>query len=259
MPVHIGTSGWHYSHWKGAFYPTGLRSADWLGYYSARFQTVELNNAFYRLPDRQAFRTWAAEVPDDFVFAVKASRYLTHIKRLKNPAEPVERLVGEAQGLGPKLGPVLLQLPPNLRGDAEILASTLRAFPPTIRVAVECRHPSWYDDRIRALLEDHGAAWVLVDPEDRSRPRWRTADWGYVRLHRGRSTPEPCYGRSPLVTWAGRLSQMWPPTAAVFCYFNNDGRSCAPRDARRFAAAATRAGLSPSKVPGPKETPLAQR
>lgn len=175
-----------------------MKSADWLGYYSARFQTVELNNAFYRLPDQQAFRIWAADVPDDFVFAVKASRYLTHIKRLQDPVGPVERLMGAARGLGPKLGPVLLQLPPNLRIDAEKLASTLKAFPRNSRVAVECRHPSWYDDRIRAVLEDHRAAWVLVDPEDRDRPRWRTADWAYVRFHRGRSTPAPCYGRSPL-------------------------------------------------------------
>jgi uncharacterized protein YecE (DUF72 family) len=259
MPVLIGTSGWHYSHWKGAFYPSTLRSAGWLGYYSARFQTVELNNAFYRLPGEEAFRTWAAGVPDDFVFAVKASRYLTHIKRLRDPVEPVERLVGAARRLGPKLGPVLLQLPPNLRSDAETLAATLRAFPRTTRVAVECRHPSWYDDRIRAVLEDHGAAWVLVDPEDRGRPRWRTADWGYVRLHRGRSTPAPCYGPSPLATWAGRLSEMWPSSADVYCYFNNDGQSCAPRDARRFAAAAARAGLRPSKVPGRRETALASR
>jgi uncharacterized protein YecE (DUF72 family) len=122
---------------------------------------------------------------DDFVVAVKASRYLTHVRRLKEPSEPVARLMAAATGLGPKLGPVLLQLPPNLRRDDEALARALGQFPNGVRVAVETRHDSWHDDRTREVLEAYGAAWVWVDPGNRDRPRWRTADWGYVRFHRG--------------------------------------------------------------------------
>jgi len=257
MPVLIGTSGWHYGHWKRLFYPDGLRPPDWLGYYSQRFQTVELNNAFYRLPSIEAFETWASEVPDDFVVAVKASRYLTHVKRLQDPEEPVARLMGVARGLGAKLGPVLLQLPPSLRANVEQLAAVLAAFPGGVRVAVESRHPSWHVEQVRKVLEDHGAAWVWVDPSDARRPRWRTADWGYARFHGGVSTPRPCYGRSPLQTWAKRLAGTWSPGDDLYCYFNNDTNGCAPRDARRFAAALSRAGLHPSHVPGWRETPVA--
>lgn len=257
MTVFIGTSGWHYDHWKHLFYPDGVRPPQWLGYYSKRFQTVELNNAFYRLPSVEAFETWATQVPEDFVVAVKASRYLTHVKRLQDPSEPVERLLTAARGLGSRLGPVLLQLPPNLRSDPGVLTAVLRAFPSDVRVAVESRHPSWHDDKVRRVLEDCGAAWVWVDPSDAGRPRWRTAAWGYVRFHRGRSRPQPCYGRSPLETWAKHLATAWSAEDDLYCYFNNDTNGCAPRDARRFGAALTRAGLRPSRVPGQRETPVA--
>lgn len=258
MTVLIGTSGWHYSDWRGAFYPRELPTRSWLGYYSERFRTVELNNAFYRLPGRESFETWAEEVPDDFIVAVKASRYLTHVRRLKDPAEPVARLMQACQGLRSKLGPVLVQLPPNLRSNPDALDATLGQFPAGVDVAVECRHPSWYEDDARRVLERRRAAWVLVDPADRRRPTWRTAEWGYLRLHHGRSSPEPCYGSSPLHTWAGRLADIWSSSDDVYCFFNNDGRSCAPRDARRFAAAVEQAGLRPSRVPGQRETRLAR-
>jgi uncharacterized protein YecE (DUF72 family) len=257
MTVLVGTSGWHYTQWKGRFYPPEVRPSDWLDYYSRKFQTVELNSAFFRLPAREGFESWAGRVPGDFSFAVKASRYLTHIQRLRSPGQPVAKLMAAASGLGDALGPVLLQLPPNLKGDPELLAAVLRAFPRTVRVAVESRHPSWHEDRIRKVLETHGSAWVWVDPSDRSRPRWRTTDWGYMRFHRGTGIPDSCYNRSPLETWAKRLVQVWEPSEDLYCYFNNDGNGCAPRDARRFAAAAERAGLHSSRVPRPNETPVA--
>ena len=165
------------------------------------------------------------------MFSVKASRYLTHVRRLNDPAQPIERLLAAAVGLGPSLGPILLQFPPNLRADPAKLSTALGHFPSTVRVAVESRHPSWHEDQIRKVLEDHGAAWVLVDPSDRSRPRWRTADWGYVRFHQGSGAPSACYNRSPLETWAKRLAALWSPSEDIYCYFNNDGNSCAPRDA----------------------------
>ncbi|HWE56176.1 MAG TPA: DUF72 domain-containing protein [Acidimicrobiales bacterium] len=261
MTLLIGTSGWHYADWKGRFYPAELRSGDWLAYYSQGFATVELNNAFYRLPDAEQFAEWAAAVPDDFVVAVKASRYLTHVKRLNDPAEPVSRLVRAAEGLGAKLGVYLLQLPPNLAFDADRLDRALKAFPRGARVAVEGRHPSWQGDgaEVRRILERRSAAWVIADPSPIGPADWRTTDWGYVRFHRGHAQPAPCYSRAALETRAGRIAALWADADDVFCYFNNDTNGCAPRDARWFAAAGRRAGRSPTRVPGPRQTPLRER
>ena len=249
MPLLVGTSGWQYNDWSGAFYPDGLRQADWLEYYAARFQTVEVNNAFYRLPEARTFADWARRTPDDFVVGVKVSRYLTHVKRLKAPAEPVRRFLSHARHLGPKLGPLLLQLPPNLSVDLDRLDRTLRRFPEDVRVAVEFRHQSWFVDEVRTLLAERRAALCLADSAYRRTPVWRTADWGYLRLHGGRASPPPCYGRQALSAWAERLAEQWGAAADVYAFFNNDTRACALRDARVFAAAAERAGLRPTRVP----------
>jgi uncharacterized protein YecE (DUF72 family) len=253
LPLLIGTSGWHYKHWRGRLYPEGLPARAWLEHYAERFATVELNNAFYRLPERGGFDRWAAVLPDGFTVAVKASRYLTHIRRLREPEEPVSRLMDRAQGLGAKLGPVLLQLPPNLAIDLDALDRTLRAFPRHVRVAVEPRHASWWTDESRRLLERHGAALCLADADGLRTPLWATAEWGYVRLHHGRASPESCYGRSAITTWASRLADLWPGTADVYAYLNNDGCGCAPHDARRLALAAARARLTPTRVPDARD------
>jgi uncharacterized protein YecE (DUF72 family) len=253
MPVLVGTSGWQYAHWRGRFYPKGVAQARWLEHYAARFATVESNAAFYRLPEAHTFEAWAERTPDDFVMAVKASRYLTHVRRLRDPAEPVARLLERASGLGPKLGPVLLQLPPDLKADLELLAATLAAFPAKVRVAVEPRHDSWWTDELRELLVERGAALCLADSPRRRTPVWRTADWGYLRLHEGRASPHPCYGRTALATWARRLAELWPRSAELFVYLNNDPQGCAVRDARWLAQAAARAGLEPTRVPAAGE------
>jgi uncharacterized protein YecE (DUF72 family) len=256
VPVLIGTSGWHYKHWRGGLYPAPLPVREWLTYYAERFATVEINNAFYRLPEASSFANWAVSLPEDFVVAVKASRYLTHVRRLHEPEEPVHRLMERASSLGAKLGPVLLQLPPSLRLDADGLAAALAAFPRQSRVAVEFRHPSWFVPPVRALLERAGAACCLADRAGPTTPLWRTSDWGYVRFHHGRSRPPSCYGQDALDSWGRRLAELWPSTADVFAYFNNDGYGCAPRDSHRFAASVTRAGLSPTRVPSAREAQL---
>ena len=258
MPLLIGTSGWHYQHWKGGFYPKGVPQRSWLGYYAERFDTVELNNAFYRLPSREAFERWSAELPEDFVVAVKASRYLTHIRRLREPRDPVTLLLERATGLGRKLGPILLQLPPTMKADPDLLDAALKVFPSEARVAVEMRHPTWFNVRCRRILEERGAALCLADGGAVSAPMWRTADWSYVRFHRGRASPESCYGDVALRRWAEKLAAQWGPAETVFAYFNNDLHGCAPRDARKFATAARRAGLRPTTVPGPGETPISE-
>jgi uncharacterized protein YecE (DUF72 family) len=247
----VGTSGWHYRDWRGAFYPSELPTRRWLEHYATRFDTVELNNSFYRLPTVDAFATWRDAVPDDFVFAVKASRYLTHYRRLREPEEPVERLLGVVEGLGPKLGPVLVQLPPDLKADADALARVLDAFGKRVRIACEFRHDSWHVDDVYALLRDRDVALCLTDRRNRHGPLVRTASWGFVRMHEGVASPRPHYGSRALESWVGRIVALWGPEAECFVYFNNDHRACAVRDAAEFVALARAAGLEvPERVTG---------
>jgi uncharacterized protein YecE (DUF72 family) len=243
----IGTSGWQYKDWRGRLYPAGLPQRLWLEHYARAFEVVEVNNAFYRLPERSTFEQWRERTPGDFVVAVKMSRYLTHIKRLREPAEPVDRFLGRAEALGAKLGPVLLQLPPTLKADLDALDGTLKRFPDHVKVAVEPRHDTWFTDECRRLLERYGAALCWADRKGRPvTPLWRTADWGYLRLHEGRAKPWPHYGRTALGTWLERLRGV--PEAFVF--FNNDPGGAAVTDAVAMAAQARRRGTAVSRTPG---------
>ena len=261
VPIFVGTSGWQYDDWRERFYPADVPKARWLEYYSSRFQVVESNNAFYRLPKPETFRAWAERTPDDFLFTVKVSRYLTHIKRLREPEEPVARFLEHASHLGSKLAPVLLQLPPTLKADLGALDETLARFGRSVRVAVEFRHRTWFTAACRDLLERHRAALCLADGTLRpgplrSRPvtpLWRTADWGYVRFHQGAASPHPCYGRTALNTWAERIAGLWERSEEVYAFFNNDHNACAVRDARWFAAACRKRALDPTRVPEAKE------
>jgi uncharacterized protein YecE (DUF72 family) len=255
--LYVGTSGWQYRDWRDSFYPREVAQPDWLRHYARRFATVELNNSFYRLPERSTFERWRESTPEDFVLAVKMSRYLTHVRRLRDPEEPVRRFFERADGLGDRLGPVLLQLPPTLAADLGRLAGTLDRFPSGVRVAVEPRDDSWFDDGLRSLLEERGAALCLADSPRRATPVWRTAGWGFVRFHEGQATPRPCYGDRALAAWAERIAALWDADADVFCYFNNDARACAVRDAVRFAELARIAGLRPTRVPAAEEIRLA--
>lgn len=243
MVLRIGTSGWQYADWRGAFYPPTLRSADWLGAYAEVFATVELNNSFYRLPEAERFTAWGRATPRGFSFAVKASRYLTHVRRLRDPAEPVARLLGRARRLGAKLGPVLLQLPPTMRVDVDRLQETLARFPRRVRVAVEPRHPSWFVDDVFGALAERDAALCATDRLGRPGPIERTASWCYVRLHEGRGSPHPCYGRAALARWVERVAATWGERPDGYVYFNNDARACAPKNARDLIRLCERAGL----------------
>jgi uncharacterized protein YecE (DUF72 family) len=246
--LRIGTSGWQYRHWRDRYYPRGLAQGDWLDFYVRSFDTVELNVTFYRQPRPSVFEGWARRVPDGFVFAVKASRYLTHVRRLLRPRESVELLMEGAERLGDRLGPVLIQLPPDMRVEPDRLADALDAFPPGVRVALEPRHASWFHDEVRAILTARDAALCWADRRGPLIPAWRTADWGYVRFHGGRASPRPCYGDAALATWAGRIAETWPADADVFAYFNNDPGACALRDASVFGRLAERRGLRPTRT-----------
>ncbi|MBO4271595.1 DUF72 domain-containing protein [Microbispora triticiradicis] len=247
MPVLVGTSGWQYADWRDLVYG-GVPQRLWLERYGEIFATVENNNAFYRLPKRETFESWRERTPPDFVMAVKASRFLTHIKRLKDPEEPVDRLMGVAEGLGPKLGPILLQLPPTLQADAVRLRACLARFPSSVRVAVEPRHASWWTDEIRDLLTEFGAALCWADRLGRpAGPLWRTTSWVYLRFHEGRAAPWPAYGRRALHSWADRLGDV--PDAYV--YFNNDPGGAAVRNAVTFAEIVRARGREVTRVRPP--------
>ena len=231
MTVRVGTSGWQYADWKQAFYE-GQPQRLWLSAYAQAFDTVEVNATFYRLPVVAAVQRWVEQVPQDFVFVVKASRYLTHIKRLREPAEPVARLMSRIEPLlrARVLGPVLLQFPPDMAAAPDLLDATLREFPPSVRLAVEPRHDSWFDTATKDVLERHEAALVWADREGRSLgPLWQTADWCYLRLHHGRD--DWGYDEQDLAAWAKRVT----PFSHGFVFFNNDPGAAAVRDARTFS------------------------
>ncbi|MET7481081.1 DUF72 domain-containing protein [Streptomyces sp. NPDC005648] len=250
MTLFVGTSGWQYKDWRGVLYPAGCPMRLWLEEYTEHFATVEINNAFYRLPSRETFEDWRSRVPGDFVVAVKASRYLTHIKRLRDPQEPVARLMGHAEGLGDRLGPVLLQLPPTLKADAGLLDACLDCFPSGTRVAVEPRHESWWTPATRQVLENRGAALCWADVLSRPvTPLWRTTDWGYVRFHQGRARAWPHYGRRALETWVSRIEGTWSADDDVYTYFNNDPTGAAVRDATAFAGAARATSVPVTRTP----------
>lgn len=256
MAVLIGTSGWQYRHWRDRFYPQGVAQKRWLEYYAERFQTVESNNAFYMLPKPETFKSWAERTPHDFVMAVKVNRYITHIRRLRDSAEPAARFVAHASELGKKLGPLLLQLPPNLKSNADTLDETLAALGTKAPVAVEFRHETWFNDEIKSILQARGAALCLADRASTPvSPIWRTTPWTYLRFHQGSANPIPCYGRTALRSWARRIAETWGAEAQVWVYFNNDPLGCALRDARVFAAEAARAGLEATRVP-PETIPV---
>lgn len=253
MTVFVGTSGWQYRDWRGTFYPEGVPQRLWLEEYARRFATVENNGSFYRLPERSTFAAWRRRTPEGFVMAVKAPRRLTHDKRLREPEELVAELMGRAEALGDRLGPVLLQFPPSLRADPGLLDAVLACFPAGVRVAVEPRHSSWWTDRTEAVLAERGAALCWADRKSRPvTPLWRTADWGYLRLHEGRARPWPAYGRQALEGWAERLAGAWGEAADAYVYFNNDPGVEAPRDAavlRDLMRAAGRPVAVPAAAP----------
>lgn len=247
--LYVGTSGWQYAHWKRVFYPEKLPQRLWLPYFAERFRTVEVNNTFYNLPPKSVFEHWRRTAPRDFVFALKMSRFLTHLKRLHDPEEPARRFLERARGLGAKMGPILIQLPPRFSLDVERLAGTLERFPPSVRVAVEFRDESWFTAETRALLERHRAALCLADSPRRKQPMWRTAAWGFVRFHEGKGAHAPGYERDVLRRWVERIAELWPAGDDVFVYFNNDAKGYAIRDAVTFAELAAASGLTPTRVP----------
>ena len=233
MPVqyYIGTSGWHYDHWRYRFYPEKLRKPDWLDFYARHFNTVELNNSFYRLPSENAFATWYDSSPASFSFAVKVTRFITHIKRLKNSEEPADTLIARARGLGEKLGPLLYQLPPNMHRDDERLESFLSILPREMRHVFEFRHESWLEEGVFEILRRYNTGFCVFDMPVLSCPLVATADFAYIRFHGSTGLYSSCYSDEELVDWAGRLADLGTDLKAVYIYFNNDAEAFAVKNA----------------------------
>jgi uncharacterized protein YecE (DUF72 family) len=232
--VRVGTSGWDYRHWAGRFYPPEVPRERWLEFYTREFDTVELNNSFYRLPDTDTFAEWARRVPDGFAFAVKASRYLTHVRRLRDPREPLERLWSRARRLGGHLGPVLYQLPPRWRPNRERLVSFLDAVPRGEPQAIEIRDRRWYGSWLAGALESAGVALCLHDMAGSAPRPEPVGPFVYVRFHGSGTTYGGRYTSQRLTAWAARMAAWAALGLPVWAYFNNDIDGHAIRDADRL-------------------------
>ncbi len=249
VPVHIGTSGWSYPHWRGAFYPDDLPAGRFLAYYAARLRSVEINNTFYRLPNVQVCAEWREETPPDFLFAAKASRYITHMKKLRDPQSGLGRFLQRMEVLEDKLGPVLFQLPPHWRLNLDRLAAFLEALPPGFRYAMEFRDPSWFDPQVYALLTEHGVAFCNYDLDGRVSPLIVSADFVYVRLHGPREAYRGNYDGRALAAWARRIQAWRAQGKAVHCYFDNDESAYAVHNALRLQARLNSRHAVPTLVP----------
>ncbi|MHB9036272.1 MAG: DUF72 domain-containing protein [Armatimonadota bacterium] len=219
--LYCGTSGWNYNHWRGRFYPENQPQSKWLEYYSRFFDTVEINNSFYRLPETSTFEKWRSQTPEEFVFAVKASRYLTHIKRLKEPEEPLERLLSHSSGLGPKHGPILYQFPPNWNMNLERLEAFLRILPRDVRHTFEFRDESWHNDQVWSMLSDYSVAYCIMDGPGFPQHMKTTTDFSYIRMHSGGEATNGNYTPGHLASCT-RYLENFLSRGDVYIYFNND-------------------------------------
>jgi uncharacterized protein YecE (DUF72 family) len=247
LRVRTGTSGWSYKEWKGHFYPEKLAAKDMLRYYAGHFPSVEVNNTFYRMPNPAALQAWGSEVPEDFTFVLKASKRITHDRRLEDVADAVDYMVQTALTLGARLGPFLVQLPPSMKLDLPRLKDFLALLPDGVRAAFEFRHTSWFDDAVYEALRERAAAWCVAETGEEGDPPFvATAGWGYLRLRRVE------YGESDLAVWAERIhSQPW---SEAFVFFKHEDAGTGPRLASRFielCGGTAQAATAGPGAPGP--------
>jgi uncharacterized protein YecE (DUF72 family) len=231
MRIHIGTSGWHYKHWAGTFYPREIRPANMLRWYAERFDTVEINNSFYRLPTASAFDIWCRETTPHFCFAVKASRYITHNKKLTDPRSANQKFISLVEKLGSRLGPILFQLPPSWKVNAQRLDDFLAALPRKHRYVFEFRNPTWNIAPVYEVLREHNAGFCIYELAGFQSPIEITADFTYVRLHGPGNKYQGDYNERTLRTWAKRIEGWCTELKHVFVYFDNDQAGFAPKNA----------------------------
>jgi uncharacterized protein YecE (DUF72 family) len=234
--IRIGTSGWHYPHWRGPFYPADLPPAEMLAYYAQRLDTVEVNNSFYRLPEKDTFVAWRDTTPADFLFAVKASRYITHMKKLKDPEQPVAAILERIRLLEHKLGPLLFQLPPRWRANVPRLRAFLATLPAGLRYTFEFRDPTWFVPEVYDLLAEHDAALCIHDFRGHESPKMVVTGWVYIRLHGPEVGYQGRYTTQQLADWAGAISACARQGLDIYCYFNNDMAGYAVSEALELQA-----------------------
>ena len=230
MRIRVGTSGYNFDEWKGSFYPEKFPAAKMLAYYAERLETVEINYTFYRMPNAKTVAGWDQATPPGFSFVLKASQKITHFKRLLEIENELKYFCDTALGLGAKLGPLLFQLPPNFKKDADRLRQTLELLPPGIRAAWEFRNASWFDEEIYRILRGRNAALVVADTEAGTTPEVATADWGYLRLR------DEGYGEDDLARWVGRIRTLGADWGEAYVFFKHEEAGLGPAFATRFAS-----------------------
>jgi len=219
--IHIGTSGWSYKHWKDTFYPVGTKAKDWSSYYRSHFDTVEINSSFYRLPQKETLRKWRDEASDDFVYVLKASRFITHMKYLLDPETSTSDFLEHAAEMGEKLGAILFQLPPKFKIDADRLGRFLEHLPKKFRYAFEFRNATWYTPEIYDLLKKYDCAFCIYELDGHLSPLEVTTDFVYLRLHGPGRKYQGSYPEETLRQWANQCLE-WSKTKDVYVYFDND-------------------------------------
>jgi uncharacterized protein YecE (DUF72 family) len=232
--LRVGTSGWYYDHWKELFYPAGLAKSKWFEHYAGHFDTVEINNTFYHLPKEQSVQRWHDLAPRDFLYAVKANRYITHIKKLKDSVEPLQRFFDRVGLLKYKLGPILYQLPPSLHKDLDRLETFVKLLPRSKTAVFEFRHESWYSDDTFNLLRKFGVGFCIHDMPGKESPRVVTADIVYIRFHGTTGRYAGSYPKSQLQDWAKWLKEQAKTARGIYAYFNNDIGGHAIKNARQL-------------------------
>lgn len=232
--TYIGTSGWIYKHWRGVFYPPDLPAGRWFDYYAGHFRTVEINYTFYRLPEASTFDEWRQQAPGGFVYTVKASRYITHLKKLKDPQEPLARFTGRARRLGGHLGPILYQLPPHWGLNLERLRAFVELLPADLWHVFEFREPSWFAEETLALLDQHGVGLAITDFPGVVSPVRTTGRLAYLRFHGSQRAYEGSYSDAELRPWAGRIREFAGRGLPTYVYFNNDAHGHAVHNALRL-------------------------
>jgi len=234
--IHIGCSGWNYRHWRGAFYPDRLAVKNWFAFYAEQFDTVEINNSFYRLPKAETFDAWRDQAPAGFIYAVKANRFITQAKKLKDCEQPVARMIEPTRHLRWALGPILYQLPPTLGLDLDRLETFLNLLPTDLTHVFEFRHRSWYTDAILALLDRFRAGFVAHDFPEKASPRWTAGNVAYVRFHGGVGKYHGRYSDEVLLDWSDWMVGQAEAGRSIWAYFNNDGEAAAVHDALTLKA-----------------------
>ena len=252
----IGTSGWVYPHWRDIFYPPSLPQSRWFEHYSQHFSTVEINYSFYRLPSEEAFQRWREEAPEGFIYAVKANRYITHIKRLKDAAEPLARFLSRARLLEDKLGPILYQLPPRWQADPERLASFAELLPPDLIHVFEFRDPRWFTQSVFQILKAHNLSFCIYSMPGGHSPFWATSELVYIRFHGSLVLYGGSYSQEELTSWASLIKRLLSQGHQVHAYFNNDAFGNAVRNAQELRTLIEKQEgetSSPPMMPTPKE------